>query len=577
MEGVSEGGDLSTEYVFEGLFLLFHLVSINCRFSHSCLAQFYLRNALQENLKGATVLLSQCTINDPYYKTLLEITSQNADVIFISVYIWNHTLVKRLIVDVTASMPAVSVVLGGPQAGSLGRLPGRCTVVQGEIEGISEKFYADLEQNTLQLRYQASAGKKFPSPYTKADYKGPLKNRQLYYESSRGCPFFCSYCLSSLSRGVRHKPLDLVYQEIDEIIASGPMIIKFVDRTFNDNPERALAIWQYLQHHKEVVKCHFEIAPDRFTEEMFTFLSTVDCDHFQFEIGIQSFHGKTLEAVNRQMDRVTTEKNIQRLAEYDTIHLHVDLILGLPYESRQTFRDSFCRVFACRPHYIQLGLLKVLPNTEMAARATEYGLVFCAEPPYEILATRWLDHDEIRDLYEFCECVESFYNNRFFRSLWQYLADSTESPFDFFYKLLQVCREHDFFHRAATHPFMARILWTFCTNRPDHTITCDLLAYDWLRCGHRKLPDYMHAEHQKEIRNELRQTLPQNFPGVFDYTSRVEFLKQSSYLRLSAHASSVLKLSSADGCTVAFLPRQTAGVMKHCQCLVVQEGTHEHT
>ncbi len=549
----------------------YHLISINCRYSHSCLAQFYLRHALEKHLPEAQVLLSQFTINDPFYKTLLAVCGQKADVLFFSVYIWNHGFVERLIHDITVILPEMTLVLGGPQVAFLADLPAQCTVVTGEIEGIDPQFYHDLEQACLQPVYKAGACREFPSPYMVSDYTGPLKNRQLYYESSRGCPFFCSYCLSSITHGVRHKPLDLVCEELQQLLATRPMIIKFVDRTFNDDPKRALAIWQFLQKQGLSVKCHFEIAPDRFSEQMFAFLATVDCDLFQFEIGIQSCNDQTLDAVNRRMDRELALKNIRRLVAFDTIHLHVDLILGLPYETRQTFKDSFCRVFESSPHYIQLGLLKVLPGTAIAAQAGEYGLVYCHEPPYEVLATRWLSHGELSDLYAFCECVEAFYNNRFFRSLWKYLVDIGENPFSFFQGLLDCCRSHDFFNRAATHAFMQDILGVYVATRPDHVILHEILAYDWLRCGHRTLPVNMEDMSQKELRNKLRLQLPQNLPGVFDYQSRVEFLKQSSFLRLSGKAVFLLTGNDTGPAIFAFLPGQRGGVMKHCQTVMLPQ------
>jgi radical SAM superfamily enzyme YgiQ (UPF0313 family) len=548
--------------------LRFHLVSINCRYSHSCLAQFYLRNVLEKRLDCST-RLSQYTINDPYYQTLLRLTSIPCRAVFFSVYIWNHRIVRRLLADLCRLVPELPVILGGPQAASLGKLPEQCSLVIGEIEGMDDDFFSDLAAGELRPVYHAGAARDFPSPYQGEDFNGPLKNRQLYYESSRGCPFFCAYCLSSISRGVRHKPLEQVRGELAQLIAARPMIIKFVDRTFNDRPDRALAIWRFLVDQAKEVKCHFEIAPDRFTEQMFTFLASVPCDLFQFEIGIQSCSPQTLAAVNRQMDVEAAGNNIRRLIALDTIHIHVDLILGLPYETATSFRDSFNRVFSFEPHYIQLGLLKVLPDTEMARRADEYGLVFCSEPPYEVLATRWMDHETLRDLYEFCECVESFYNNRFFRSLWQYLARNNEEPFVFFTGLLDCCRKHDFFQLAATQKLMTEIFCVYAGTREDGEVLLDLLRYDWLRCGHRRLPDCLADRNQEMLRDRLRRKLPQNINGFFDYRSRVEFFKQATFLELSGDAAAILVPDYPASSVIAFLPELTQSVMKFCSTLVL--------
>ena len=546
---------------------MFHLISINCRYSHSCLAQFYLRNELERHVPGQPIRLSQYTINDPYYATLLRITAAPARAVFFSVYIWNHAYIRRLVVDLAGLLPDLPLILGGPQAAALTGLPAQCTVIEGEIEGVGRQFYDDLAAGRLQPLYVAAASRSFPSPYRNDDFSGPLQNRQIYYESSRGCPFFCSYCLSSISRGVRHKPLETVRRELKQLLASRPMIIKFVDRTFNDDPDRAVAIWRFLIEQAGAVKCHFEIAPDRFSEEMFALLATVDSDRFQFEMGIQSCNEQTLAAVNRRMDVERAGENIRRLVGLDTIHLHVDLILGLPYESRDSFRHSFNRVFSFAPHYIQLGLLKVLPGTEIAERSLEYGLVACSEPPYEVLATRWLEHGELRDLYELCETVESFYNNRFFRSLWQYLRQSGEEPFAFFSQLLAICRRHGFFQLARTHKLMNRLLFELIRKRQDSDLLLELLGYDWLRCGQRTLPEYLPAVAQADIRNRLRLQLPQNLAGAFDYRSRVEFLKQATFLELSAEALELVGLDGAGPAVVAFLPEQAGGVMKYCTVL----------
>ncbi|MDU9047453.1 MAG: DUF4080 domain-containing protein [Candidatus Electrothrix sp. Rat3] len=551
---------------------MFHLISINCRYSHSCLALFYVRNALEQQLPEKPLLFSQFTINDPYYATLLRISSGSAQVLFFSVYIWNHSFIRRLINDLARLQPNLPIILGGPQAQALGELPKQCTLFLGEIEGASKEFYHDLEQDCLQPLYHADKPQTFPSPYRKEDFAGALKNRQLYYESSRGCPFSCSYCLSSGSKGVRHKPVELVKEELTALIAAKPMIIKLVDRTFNDQAERALAVWQFLIKQTEQVRFHFEIAPDRFTDPMFELLATVPCDQFQFEIGIQSCHPQTLAAVNRKMDIEATCRNIGRLLALNTIHLHVDLILGLPFETEASFRDSFNQVFRLAPHYIQLGLLKILPDTEISRRAEEFGLISCSEPPYEILATRWLNHKQLSELYELCECIESFYNNRFFRSLWQYLVQKDEEPFAFFSQLLRLCRQYNFFQLSRTHKLMIRILTDLVQKRPDQELLLDLLRYDWLRCGFRTLPEYLTETSQAELRNHLRATLPQNMEGLFTYQTRVEFLKQASFVELSLEAIHFMGMADQDntgGRLIALLPEQTEGVMKFNRAVVL--------
>ncbi|WP_417913308.1 DUF4080 domain-containing protein [Candidatus Electronema sp. TJ] len=558
---------------------MLHLISLNCRYTHSCLAQFCLRAELERRLPELPTHLSQFTLNDPYYPTLLRISSQPAHALLFSVYVWNHAYIRRLTADLARLQPNLPLIFGGPQAEMLTGLPPNCTVFLGEIEGAEDEFFHDLRQGALKPRYQAAPGRSFPSPYKTEDFSSHLKNRQVYYESSRGCPFSCSYCLSSLSKGVRHKPLDLVQEELRRLIAAKPLIIKFVDRTFNDKPERALAIWEFLLAEADGVRFHFEIAPDRFTEELFALLEQAPCDLFQFEIGLQSCNEQTLTAVKRRMDVAKAEANIRRLVALNSIHIHADLILGLPEETAASFRESFNRVFRCCPHYIQLGLLKVLPDTEMQARAAEFGLLHCAEPPYEVLSTRWLPHEELRDMHAFCECAEAFCNNRFFPSLWRYLRQKNEDAAAFFQALLQICKEEDFFRLAHTQILLNQMLVKLIRQRSDGPLLLELLRYDWLRCGHRFLPEELTAAPPAALRDRLRQTLPQAVAGLFSSRTRTEFLKQTSLLELSTAAMSVLALGKEAG-LVALLPEQSGGALKHCRAVVLpdmEKGDDEKT
>ena len=550
------------------------LISLNCRYSHSCLALFYVRHALEKNVSGALVNIEQLTINDPYYETLLRISASEADALFFSVYIWNAEYVRRLILDLVAIDPERLIVMGGPQAPFLGELPGSCTVVAGEMEGLDGQFYRDLEQGSLQPVYLAEPGHSFPFPYKDEDFATELQNRQVYYESSRGCPFRCSYCLSSIALKVGHKDIETVRQELGRILQHKPRIIKFVDRTFNDNPERALQIWRFLVEQSGDTRFHFEMAPDRFTEEMFEFLETVALDRFQFEIGIQSTNPETLAAVNRSMDVDVAAGNIRRLVKLDTIHLHVDLILGLPFETTESFRASFNRVYSLEPHYIQMGLLKVLPETPIRKDSEAYGMVFCQQPPYEILANRWLDHQALNRLYLLSECIEAFYNNRYFRTLWKYLNHRGEEPYSFFESVLTVCKEHQFFNLSHTQKLLAGMLCNLAAQRPDKELFLDILRYDWLRCGHRFLPEFLEENPLAEVRTMLRQTLPPSMDGFYDSRGRSEFLKRGVFLELSAEAVEQVGLGKRDRSAITcFLPDQTTGVIKNSQVVLLGDVT----
>lgn len=551
----------------------FQLVGLNSRYSHSCLALFYVRHALENHCSGVRADIAQFTINDPYYDTLLRISTGRADALFFSVYIWNANYVKRLVDDLAALDPVRPIILGGPQAAFLEGLPPSCTVVAGEIEGIGGDFYRDLEQGELQPLYQGGEGNPYPFPYRDEDFTTLLANRLVYYESSRGCPFRCSYCLSATGRKVFHKDIQTVQQELALVLAQEPRIIKFVDRTFNDDPGRALAIWRFLADRPGPTRFHFEIAPDRFTPEMLSFLERIGPDRFQFEIGIQSTNSETLAAIDRCMDLDRSGENIRRLVKLDTIHLHVDLILGLPFETGQSFRASFNRIFGLAPHYIQMGLLKILPDTPIRSQALEHQLLFCRRPPYEILANRWLDHAALSRLHLFSECVEAFYNNRYFRTLWQYLRRLGEEPFSFFERLLAVCTEHGFFDLSHTQELMAGMLARLAEQRPDALLLQELLRYDWLRCGHRFLPAFLEEKSLARTRAELRQNLPPSMEGLYTARQRSEFLKRGVFLEMSVAALDHTGLARKKYATTAcFLPEQTTGVLRHSRVVLLGEA-----
>ncbi len=554
------------------------LVALNARYIHSCLALFYIRNELAIHLPEAEVDLLQLTINDNSHESLLRITEDEPFAVFFSAAIWNSELVVQLAGDVRACLPECRIVVGGPEAGVLERkLPPRlCSVVLGEIEAVDAGFYQDLLFGQLKPRYQGSFFRlqnlRLDDPFREEDFAGELLNRHVYYESSRGCPYNCSYCLSASERGLYHKGLEQVQTELRRILAHNPKVVRFVDRTFNDSPARALAIWSFLLEQDCDTLFHFEIAPDRFSEEMFDLLKVVPPGRFQFEIGIQSFNRETLEAIHRRMDLDKVSPIIRRLAALGTIHLHVDLILGLPYETAESFADSFRAVFTMGAHYIQMGLLKILPDTPICHGAGDYGYVHSSHPPYAVFASNWLRHTEMRHLYWFCESVEKFHNNRFFVSLWRHLRSGGEDVFAFFRKLLDEGEKVGLLHRAATQEALCRVVLAATAARPDNGLIRDLLRYDWLRCGYRRLPDCLLHQNGEEStersRDILFRTLPDELAGIYSAQSRNHFFKRSVFLRLSGQAAEVLGFGQPEsGLRIAVLQEREQALHEHNKVL----------
>ncbi len=547
------------------------LIAFNCRYSHSCLALFYVRQELVRNLPDSTLSLRQFTINDPYYKTLLGITGGKADALFFSAYIWNADYLTRLLTDLNHIQPEKPIIVGGPEAPTLIRkLSFSPTIICGEIEGVGEAFYSNLMEGSLKKEYFADPATTFDSPYKQDDFINQLKNRNIYYESSRGCPFSCSYCLSSVKRGVVSKDVDLVTKELGSLLHHAPKVIRFVDRTFNADPARTIAIWEFLADQpQQTTTFHFEIAPDLFTEEMFTFLETLPQGLFQFEVGIQSTHQQTLEAVNRKMDLESSFHNIQRLVALNTIHLHLDLILGLPHDTEESFYASFRQVFSLQPHYIQMGLLKILPGTKVDKSRAAFGIIACEKPPYQIMATAWMDHETLARLYWFGECFEAFYNNRWFKTFFSFINKSEEDVVLFWQTLLDLCLEHNFFNQAKTQKLMCALLRQLAKAHPQKDILDELLIYDWLLCSHRFLPDFF-VQNLNKYRNTLWSSMPESVPGLYDNKSRSEFFKRTVFYKFSGKMLLETGLSKTDDDGfVGFLNQQAPGVMKRCKTLLL--------
>jgi hypothetical protein len=525
---------------------LIKIVGLNSRFTHSCLSLFYLRNELEANCPSLSNEIIQFTINDNYYKTLVRITENSPGFVFFSAAIWNSNIIKNLVQDINICLPDCTVVIGGPQAGVLReRLPSNaCTTVTGAIEGVGLDFYEGLSTGRLKPCYEGSffamREVSFSYPYREEDFRSHLKNRHIYYESSRGCPFNCTYCLSAEERGVFHKDLIEVEAELTDILRHHPRVVRFIDRTFNDIPDRALAIWKFLAANGGSTLFHFEIAPDRFTEEMFDFLTTLRSGRFQFEIGIQSTHEPTLEAVRRKVDPVRVHEIVSRLAALQNIHLHVDLILGLPFETKESFAHSFTDLFYMGAHYIQMGLLKILPDTPISRSVNEFSISHCVEPPYSVLKTGWMSHDCLSELYWFSECVEKFMNNRYFVSFWQYLRGREEDIHMFFTELLDICRQSGFFQLAPTHELMAEKLCELLAGREDRRLLRELLRYDWLRCGHRFLPECLILDGTREqpvdTRKYLYRTLPEEIAGIYRKEERNQFFRKAFFMQIGDQA-----------------------------------------
>lgn len=412
------------------------LVAINAKFSHTNLAVRCLKKAL--DAADIPAEFAEFTINQPVDTILREIAALSPDRVLFSCYIWNIALVRRIGADLRLLFPDASILLGGPEVSFdaeelLPTMPWADGILCGEGEGIIAQvlsqprpcgiFSADtfVDMDTL------------PFPYDDLD---ALQHRVIYYESTRGCPFGCSYCLSSADRTTRKRSLSLVFSDLQRLIDARVMQVKFVDRTFNLDAERALQIWKYLAEHDNGSTCfQMELGGDLFTDEQISFLKTVRPGLFQFEIGVQSTYDQSMEIVCRKTDFSILSKNVLAVHAAGNIHQHLDLIAGLPGEDFERFAKSYDDVFALQPEQLQLGFLKLLRGSKLYSKRGEYGLVHSEYPPYEVLRTKELPFHDLMRLKSVEDMTEVYYNSGRFETALHYLWEVCPSPFEAFLTL----------------------------------------------------------------------------------------------------------------------------------------------
>ncbi len=423
------------------------LVALNAKYIHSNPAVYSL--AACANEVSDNVSLAEFTINDRYEDILRGILMRKPEVIGFSVYIWNVERMKQLMEDIHRIAPKIRLMAGGPEASNdpESYLAWCELVMLGEGEKNFRRIAACIKER-VEIPLEKMDGIAYKDPEIMIREPGPdsipdmdqipflydrldaFENRIIYYESSRGCPFRCSYCLSSLEKKVRCRSMDLVRKELKYFLDHRVKQVKFIDRTFNSSTERALEIWTYIKEQDNgITNFHFEIGADLLTEEALQLLSGLRPGLVQLEIGIQTTHEPTLHAIRRTADNSRIFSNVQRLRKAYNINLHTDLIAGLPYEDYQRFQKSFNDIYPLYADQLQLGFLKVLKGTEMYDHRHEYGLIYSSRQPYEIFATKWISYEEIADLHRVCDAVELFYNSRMFRHSLRYLEQFFDSPF----------------------------------------------------------------------------------------------------------------------------------------------------
>ena len=464
------------------------LAAINAKYIHSNLGIYSLKTYGEKMLKEwglaeqAEISLAEYTINHQMEQILQDIYKRKPDVIGFSCYIWNISYVKVILADIKKVLPDVKIWAGGPEVSYHGEAflkeePAVDLVMMGEGEITFAHFLKallegeDLKQVPgLMVRNadgtftdtgfrQVMDMSQIPFPYAFMDMK-ELEHRIIYYESSRGCPFSCAYCLSSIDKKLRFRSLDLVLPELEWFLQAKVPQVKFVDRTFNCKKSHAMAIWQYIRDHDNgVTNFHFEIAADLLDKDELDLLSTMRPGLVQLEIGVQSTNEKTLEAIRRKTDIEEIREITETINSWHNIHQHLDLIAGLPWEDLESFKKSFNDVYEMEPEQLQLGFLKVLKGSYMEELIPDCDLLYSAAPPYEVLQTKWLSYGDVLELKDIEEMTEVHYNSRQFTCTLKELEKEFNTPYEMFSFMAGYYNRNHLF--GISHSRIARyeILW----------------------------------------------------------------------------------------------------------------------
>ena len=445
----------------------FLLVAINAKYIHSNLAVYSLKAYAEKYAKSNhQIEIAEYTINQYTDEIMRDIYERKPDAIGFSCYIWNISMVQEIAADYKKICPNVDIWVGGPEVSYnaetfLSHNSAIDYAMYGEGEEVfknvldayvGNKMDKDKLSDINGIAYREINKVIITEPEKPLDlstipfaYKNmsEFKNKIIYYETSRGCPFSCSYCLSSIDKKLRFRNIELVKRELQFFIDNHTAQVKFVDRTFNCHHNHAMGIWKFIKEHDNgITNFHFEIAADLITKEEIDLIKTMRPGLIQLEIGVQSTHEETLNAVNRRTNLLKISQITSKIKEGKNIHQHLDLIAGLPYEDYETFANSLNQVYGMKPDQLQLGFLKVLHGSSMEEKAKEYGIVYRTKAPYEVLQTKWLSYDELLKLKNIEAVVEIYYNSFQFENTMNRLETCFHSAFEMYETLGQYYKEN---------------------------------------------------------------------------------------------------------------------------------------
>lgn len=523
------------------------LIAVNAKYIHSNPAVYSLRAYAQAALGDQPevgIEIAEYTINQNTENILADIYRHRPDIAAFSCYIWNWNTIQELLPELPKLLPDTKLWLGGPEVSfHAEKILAQYTQLTGIMVGEGEETFTQLVRfyHAPKGQLQDIPGLVLPQgrtqpreltdmsklPFLYEDL-GKFQNRIIYYESQRGCPFRCAYCLSAIDKSVRLRDIETVKKELQYFLDHKVSQVKFIDRTFNCNAAHALTIWRYLlENDNGVTNFHFEIAADLMTEEELEVLKQMRPGLIQLEIGVQSTNEQTLHAINRYMSLEHLRQVVDKIHSFHNIHQHLDLIAGLPYEDYDSFVTSFNDVYAMRPQQLQLGFLKVLKGSPIEERAEEYGIVYNSRPPYEVLYSRWLPYDDVLRLKGIEEMVELYYNSCQFTHTLPVLEKEFSSPFAMYEALSQYYEEKGYYINTPARAYRYQVLLEFAQQKAParSELYAQLLTFDmYLRENLKSRPAFalcwQQGEEEKEqVRAFYRQEAqtPQYLTGYEGY------------------------------------------------------------
>ncbi|BAB81351.1 B12-binding domain-containing radical SAM protein [Clostridium perfringens] len=508
------------------------LTAINSKYIHSNLAVRYLKVFTKDlDFQGD---IKEFSINDRVENILEGIIEEKPDVVAFSCYIWNMEFVNRLAELIKLVDPNIEILYGGPEVSYEGKEflenhEGEYVIV-GEGEKTFREFVLyKLGEGKIEdikgLNYKRD-GKVFENPkrpemdmnelvfpYT---YEEDINNKIVYYEASRGCPFKCKYCLSSVMHGVRFLDVERVKKELKYFMERGLKLVKFVDRTFNCNREYTVELLKYLSEQDTETRFHFEVAADLLTEEQIEILNNAPKGRFQLEVGVQTTNNEVLHNINRYITYENIKEKVLKVASGKNVMQHLDLIAGLPGEDLESFKKSFNDVHAIRPDEIQLGFLKLLKGSSMREEAEKWGIVYSPYAPYEIIRSKDISYEELLLLKKVEAMVDKYYNSCKFNNVIKFFLNIYDKPFDFYYDLAMFFEEKGNFKRSIGNVEYYKILLDFYLEKiggEDEGLFKEVLKFDYL-CFNKKrwLPDFLVRTITKEDEQNIKDSFDRQMP-----------------------------------------------------------------